>query len=359
MTEKSPVRTVDDVDQSVLDYAEIKALCVGNPKIKEKMDLEQDLKKLNALHSQYKKNFYRMETALLKTFPAQIKAKERNIENYQADVERLAKNTQMVSEGISPMVIDGISFTERVKAGEAIKAACQSVETTDGVKIGTYRGFELHLSFDKFSQSYVLTARGDMAYPIKLEGNFSTQGVVTRLDNALEKIPEYIASEKESLQNAIEQTKAAEIEVAKPFPYETDIAEKTARVTQLNVELSLDAQKAQKAAEAADVDDDEPDFDFEDEEHEIDEAEIDCESDHDVDVSYTKQANTETITETFETSENGGQGAFISGDIHISKTTVKTPGALDAPQPQGPTPSNIENTPVQKPVKPKRDYFER
>ena len=253
MTEKSPMRTVDDVDQSVLDYAEIKALCIGNPKIKEKMDLEQDLKKLNILHSQYKKNFYRMETALLQTYPAQIKTKERNIQNYHADVERLEKSTEMVSEGISSMVIDGITFTERVKAGEAIKAACQGAITSDGAKIGSYRGMELHLSFDKFSQAHVLTARGDMPYPIKLEGNFSTQGVVTRLDNVLEKIPEYIAAEKERLQNTKEQMKNAEIEVAKPFPHEEEIKIKSARVAQLNIELSLDAQKVQKAEAETEV----------------------------------------------------------------------------------------------------------
>jgi hypothetical protein len=288
MTEKSPVRTVDDVDQLVLDYAEIKALCVGNPKIKEKMDLEHELKNLNSLHSQYKKNLYRMENALLKTYPAQIKAKERNVENYYADERRLAEGTKRVGEGIiSPMVIDGVTFTERVKAGEAIKAALQSVETSEGVKIGTYRGFELLLAFDRFGQNHVLMARGDMPYPIKLEGNFSTQGVVTRLDNALEKIPEYITSEKESLQNTIKQVKDAEIEVAKPFPREAEIAEKTARVTQLNVELSLDAQKAKKTAETAEVDDvdeiddEELDFDFDENEHDIDEPEFDGESDHD------------------------------------------------------------------------------
>lgn len=391
MTEKSPMRTVDDVDQSVLDYAEIKALCVGNPKIKEKMDLEQDLKKLNALHSQYKKNLYRMETALLKTYPAQIKAKERNIENYQADTERLAKGTQKVSEGISAMVIDGTTFTERVKAGEAIKAACQSVDTTEGVKIGTYRGFELHLSFDKWGSDHVLTARGDMAYPIKLEGNFSTQGVVTRLDNALDKIPEYITAEKESLENAKEQMKAAEIEVAKPFPREAEIAEKTARVTQLNVELSLDAQKAQKAAEAPEVEEidgedleygeDEPDFDgaeVDDAEYVLDETEFDDAGDYDVEVPYMEQSNAETITETFETAENGGQGAFVSGDIHHEKTTEKVSTVPDSlQQMQKAVPNNIyvvgikptaateekAAAPIQqaeqKPVKPKRNYHDR
>jgi len=335
MTEKSPMRTVDDVDQSVLDFAEIKALCVGNPKIKEKMDLEHDLRNLTALHSQYKKNLYRMENSLMKDFPAQITAKERNIENYISDEARLAKGTVAVSEGISPMVIDGKTYHERVKAGEAIKAACQSVSSTDGVKIGTYRGFELHLSFNQWTSDHFLTVRGDMPYPIKLEGNFPTQGVVTRIDNVLDKIPEYIKNEKESLENTINQMEAAKIEVAKPFPQEEVMKEKLARVTQLNVELSLDAQKTQEGETNID---------------EIDEADIDGEFEHDAEhdedydleygdeenetyetyESHEHQTNAESITETFEAAENGGQGAFVSGDIHVEKATEKIPAVPDA-----------------------------
>ena len=369
MTEKSPMRTVDDVDQSVLDYAEIKALCVGNPKIKEKMDLEQDLKKLNVLHSQYKRNLYRMETALLKTFPAQIKAGERNIENYHADLERLEKGTQATDSGISPMVIDGITFTERVQAGDAIKAACQSVTTSDGVKIGSYRGFELHLSFDKWSGKHVLAVRGDMPYPIKLEGNFSTQGVVTRIDNALEKIPEYIISEKEGLQNAMEQMKAAELEVNKPFPHEEEIKIKSTRVTLLNIELSLDAQKLQKAEAEVDAP--------EGTEHSTEEKEPLISAGSGLEEKQDKQVNNESIVENYEIAENGGQGAFVSGDIHTEKSTVKTPDASNAPhRPEMAASSGINAAnaskekakpviplhlqPVPKTVKAKqRNYFQR
>ena len=379
MTEKSPVRTVDDVDQSVLDYAEIKALCVGNPKIKEKMDLEQDLKKLNALQSQYKKNLYRMENAVIKTFPAQIKAKERNIENYSADERRLASGTAAVSEGISPMVIDGIPFQERVKAGEAIKAACQSVTASEGIKIGTYRGFELHLSFDSFNQSHVITARGDMPYPVKLEGNFSTQGVVTRIDNVLDKIPEYTVNEKESLQNTINQMETAKVEISKPFAYEDVIKEKAARVAQLNVELSLDAQKAQKAAEAETEGMDVDGGELKTDKNEMKEIGQPISDSHGAEVTQDIQANivnSETIIENFEVAENGGQGAFVSGDIHIEKFTDKASSNLDAPYRQekaidgninGASISNggtkgtaaMQRQPEPKPVKPKRDYFDR
>jgi hypothetical protein len=305
---------------------------VGNPKIKEKMDLEHELKNLSALQAQYKKNLYRMENALMKDFPALITAKERNVENYTADKERLAKGTVTVSEGISPMVIDGKTYHDRGKAGEAIKAACQSVSTTDGVKIGTYRGFELHLSFDKLNQDHRLTVRGDMPYPVKLEGGFPTTGAVTRIDNALERIPEAIRNETESLENILAQVEAAKIEVAKPFPQEEIMKEKLARVTQLNVELSLDAQKAQDGVaetgeiDEADIDDDfehdaelDEDFDleYEDEEHETDEP-------------YEHQTNSENITETFEVADNGGQGAFVSGDVHVEKSTEKIPAVPDA-----------------------------
>jgi len=430
MTEKSPMRTVDDIDQSVLDYAEIKALCVGNPKIKEKMDLEQDLKKLNAIQAQYKKNLYRMETALLKTYPAEIKAKERNIENYAADEQRLAKGTLRVSEGISPMVIDGITYDERSKAGEAIQAACRTVDTKEGVKIGTYRGFELHLSLDSnWSKDHILTVRGDMPYPLKLEGNFSTQGVVTRIDNMLEKIPEYIEDTKESLENTINQMKTAEIEVVKPFPQEVEIKEKTARVALLNIELNLDAQKLEKAGLDKDIDDGIDyftvgivDVEGEDLADDADDAEVDSvevdsglttEFDVGADVSDSIdsigqpaerpmdeiptpssasicalvtqeiQVDAEIITENFELAENGGQGAYVSGNVFLDKSTEKATDTFNVPYQQERTASGINNNIVNlfdndakqntpniansqtqqqaepKPVKPKRSYAER
>ena len=250
MTEKSPVRTMDDIDQSVLNYAEIKALCVGNPKIKEKMDLEQDLKRLNALYSQYKKNLYSMESAILKKYPIQIRSREQNMANYLADEVTLNAKTQKVNEGISPMMIKGVTYHDRAKAGEAIKEACKQLATVgiaNDTHIGTYRGLDLYLLYSLITNEHRLTAKGEMPYPITLESNFSAQGVVTRLDNVLDKIPEYIKREKANLQNTINQMETAKIEVMKSFPHEAELKKKTARVAELNVELSLDAQKTSSA----------------------------------------------------------------------------------------------------------------
>ena len=337
MTEKSPVRTVDDVDQSVLDYAEIKALCVGNPKIKEKMDLERDLKDLGALSAQYKRNLYRMETALLKHYPIEIKTKERNIENYAADEKRLAKGTVLVAEGISPIVIDGVQYDERIKAGEAIKAACESVKSVEGVKIGTYRGFDLHLSMDKWSSYHILTVRGDMPYPIKLENNFPTQGVVTRIDNALEKLPEYIDTEKESLENTINQMKTAEIEVKKPFPQESEMAEKTARVAQLDTELSLDAQKSQQAETPVAIG-------YGEERHTPLEKFAFFRHGYFGDEEFESQTFDESIVDNFEITEDCGQGAYVNNDAQVVTNAEKAPSKVDLPvKNESPVVKNIAN----------------
>ena len=382
MTDKSPMRTVDDVDQSVLDYAEVKALCVGNPKIKEKMDLEQDLKKLNALQSQYKRNLYRMEDALLKRYPAQITAKEQNIENYIADEKRLAANTVKVTEGISPMVIDNVSYSNRNKAGEAIRSACKDIfEMQDsllaenrikGHIIGTYRGFDLHLSYDRVSNLHILTLKGDMPYPIKLQSDFPTQGVVTVIDNLLDKIPQYIESEKEGLQNTKDQMEAAKIEIAKPFPQEAELKEKASRVALLNAELSLEAIKAAEAAEQNTEDDskEHPEYGKQPEntEHgepvkqekppEHENTDIEHDSDYDIeidddieseeqtseeifasvadsfgtDIIHETQINSESIGENFEIADNGGKGAYVNSDIVVNKTTEKASDMAEVPQ---------------------------
>ena len=385
MTEKSPVRTVDDVDQSVLDFAEVKALCVGNPKIREKMDLEHDLKTLNALQGQYKKNLYSMESALLKKYPKDIATKTQNIENYTADKQRVEAETVIVSEGISPMVIYGIQYNERAKAGEAIKEACQNITTTEGEKIGTYRGFDLHLAFSTKIYQHYLVAKGDMSYPVYLDGDFSAEGAVTRLENTLDKIPQYIEEEKDSLQNTINEIKNAEVEVKKPFAQEAELKEKTARVAALNIELTLDAQKLQKEPTETVADK----FYIEDYGYGLTVSEkfaafadrfVDDTS-YDNKDSQENSESTEAIVENFEVAENGGQGAFISGDIHVEKSTENVSAVPDSiQQVQKAAPNNVHivgtkpltadekaNTPntqpqqqaTQKPVKPKRNYHVR
>ena len=363
MTEKSPVRTIDDVDQSVLDYAEVKALCVGNPRIKEKMDLEQDLKKLNALQGQYKKNLYSMESALLRRYPNQIAAHKQNIENYTADEQKMNAGTVRVSEGISPMVIYGTQYSERTAAGEAIKEACQNITSTEGAKIGTYRGFDLHLYFDTRTNQHCLSAKGDMPYPIMLGADFAIDGLVTRLDNVLDKIPQYIEDEKDSLQNTIHEMENAEIEVKKPFAQEGELKEKTARVAALNIELTLDAQKLLKEPKAITEDSyDNENFGVglsasekfasfagrfvDDATQENQGSQTIQEATQENSHNNENTENKEAIVENFEVADNGGQGAFINGDIHIDKSsdnpTEKTSAIPEALQQiQKAAPNNI------------------
>jgi len=248
MTEKAPMRSMDDIDESVLNFAEVKALCVGNPKIKEKMNLEQDLKKLTILQNQYKRNVYSMEDAIIKKFPLQIKAKEQNIENYTSDKSRLDTNTAQTEEGgISPFKVNGRIYTKGIDAGQAIKLALQKIKTTEGDVVGSYRGFDIHLSFDKHSMNHKLALKGAMNYEIALESDFSTKGLVTRMDNALQKIDSQIKDEQEHLENIKKQLQTAEVEVKKPFAKEQEIKEKTQRLTALDIELDIDAQRSMRA----------------------------------------------------------------------------------------------------------------
>ena len=248
MTDKSPVRSMDDVDQVVLTYAEIKALCVGNPRIKEKMDLERELQRLNLLQAAYRKTVYSLETNINSTYPSLIAEAKKNIANYTTDNNTLSASKE-------PMIINGVKYSERTDAGQAIKEACrnatgsESTTSGNGAKIGSYRGFDLHLSYDAFDKQHVLVVKGAMPYPIKLESDFAVSGIVSRIDNMLDKIPSYIANEKAALENCNQQLEQAKIEALKPFAYTDEIKEKTARLAQLDVELSLDAAKINSEAE--------------------------------------------------------------------------------------------------------------
>jgi len=250
MTDKSPVRSMDDVDQVVLTYAEIKALCVGNQRIKEKMDLERELQRLNLLQAAYRKTVYSLETNINSTYPSLIAEAKKNIANYITDSNTLSAPKE-------PMIVNGVKYSERADAGQAIKEACRNAtgsETAtsgDITKIGSYRGFDLHLSYDAFDKQHVLVVKGTMPYPIKLESDFAVSGIVSRIDNMLDKIPSYITSEKAALENHNQQLEQAKIEALKPFAYEDEIKEKTARLAQLDVELSLDAVKAGDATLAS------------------------------------------------------------------------------------------------------------
>jgi len=244
MTDKSPMRSLEDIDKLTLNYAEIKALCVGNPKIKEKMDLEQDIKKLTVLQLQHKKNIYNLQDSIAIHLPKQLFVAKNNITNYKSDLETAKTNTKAVEEGyINPLEVQGQNYNKRSDAGEAIKEALKLTATKDGAIIGAYRGFKLHGSYDIFTNEYVVTLKGEMNYPIKLEQGFSGAGIVTRLDNIIEKIQAYVKTETNKQENILEQIETAKTEVEKPFAKENELKDKIARVTALTTELSLDANR--------------------------------------------------------------------------------------------------------------------
>ncbi|MBQ8697647.1 MAG: helicase, partial [Schwartzia sp.] len=152
MTSKSPVRSAEDIDETALSYAEIKALCTGNPHIKEKMDLDIDVQRLKLMKSSYLSQKYALEDAIVKSFPQQISALEQRIEGYTADMARAAENTHPNDDGFSPMVIEGKTYTEKKAAGSAILEACHNMASPDPIPLGSYRGFEMELFFETFSK---------------------------------------------------------------------------------------------------------------------------------------------------------------------------------------------------------------
>ena len=238
MTSKSPMRSAEDVDETALSYAEIKALCSGNPKIKEKMDLDVAVQKLKLLKSSYLNQKYSLEDRVLKEFPAKIKALEQRIEGYAADATHLEANTHPNEDGFSPMVIEGTTYTEKKAAGSAILAACQSMSSPDAIPLGTYRGFAMELYFETFSKEYRITLQHDLTHTVSLGDSVS--GNIQRIDNVLSDFAAQRQRCVEQLENTQVQLETAKAEAAKPFPQEEELRAKSARLDELNIELNMD-----------------------------------------------------------------------------------------------------------------------
>ena len=237
MTSKSPVRSCDDVDEQALSYAEIKALCAGNPLIKEKMDLDIDVAKLKVLRADYQSKHFRLEDQLLKYFPAEIEAQQSRNRGFEADIKTVAAHP-LPKEGFVGMEIGGKHFSEKDAAGEAILALCKETKSTEGIPIGSYRGFQMELSFDTFSKEFQITLKGEMSHKVSL--GTDARGNLTRLDNALAGITTRLERGQAQLENLRNQQAAAEVELAKPFPQEAELAEKSARLAELDAALSMD-----------------------------------------------------------------------------------------------------------------------
>ena len=227
MSSKSPVRSCDDVDESVLSYAEIKALCAGNPLIKERMDLDIEVARLKLLKSSYQNQRYRLEDNLLKYFPQKIKIIKNSIEGYENDIKRIENNTHLQDEGISPMIVGNVTYTNRSEAGTALIEAAKKLKPADFIKIGEYRGFEMQIKYNLFDGSFETKLKGNMSYGTNLGSDGA--GNITRINNTLEEIPELIKLAQAELENLYIQAKNAEDELKNPFKYEKELNEKIQR----------------------------------------------------------------------------------------------------------------------------------
>ena len=237
MTSKSPVRSCEDVDEQALSYAEIKALCAGNPLIKEKMDLDVQVAKLKVLKADHQSQKFRLEDKLLTKFPAEIQETNAHIAGLKADAQLAAAHPQGKEE-FCGMTIKGVTYDEKKTAGERLVLACSELPNAEEKVIGSYRGFELSLRFDTFRSEYQALLKGQRKYTVPLGtdplGNF------IRLDNSLNNFPERINSAENELATLHQQQAAAQIEVEKPFPQEEELAEKSARLAELNAQLDVD-----------------------------------------------------------------------------------------------------------------------
>ena len=237
MTSKSPVRSCEDVDEQALSYAEIKALCAGNPLIKEKMDLDVQVAKLKVLKADHQSQKFRLEDKLLTKFPADIRETNAYIAGVKADAQLAAAHPQ-VQEGFCGMTIRGVTYDEKKTAGERLVLACSELPNAEEKVIGSYRGFELSLRFDTFRSEYQAILKGQRRYPVAL--GTDPLGNIIRLDNSLNNFPERINSAENELATLHQQQAAARIEVERPFPQEEELAEKSARLAELNAQLDVD-----------------------------------------------------------------------------------------------------------------------
>jgi len=247
MTSKSPVRSCEDIDETALSYAEIKALCAGDERIKEKMDLDIDVSKLRLLKASHQSQQYRLEDNLLKYFPEQIERNKGFIAGLESDMKTLAEHPHP-KDGFAGMVVRGDTLTDKDNAGAAILEACKEVKGIDPLEIGSYRGFSMSLSVENFGREFVLTLKGQMTHRVTL--GTDARGNLTRIDNALASMPERIQNVHSQLENLRSQMEAAKAEIGKPFPQEAELQEKSARLAELNALLDIDGKApAQQQAE--------------------------------------------------------------------------------------------------------------
>ena len=237
MTSKSPVRSCEDIDETALSYAEIKALCAGDERIKEKMDLDVDVARLKLMKANHQSQQYRLEDNILRYFPEQIEQAKGFIAGFEADMQTLAAHPHP-KDGFVGMEVRGDLLTDKENAGAALLDAFKEVKGLEPLPVGTYRGFQMSLTVEDFGRNFILTLKGQMSHRVELGKD--PRGNLTRIENVLNAMPERMAVQQSRLDNLYAQIETAKAELGKPFPQEEELRQKSARLAQLNIELNID-----------------------------------------------------------------------------------------------------------------------
>lgn len=240
MSARSPVRACEDIDEAALSYAEIKALCAGDERIKEKMDLDMAVAKLKLLKANHQSQQFRLEDNLIKRFPEQIEQTKERIRGYEKDMQTLESHP-LPQEGFVGMTMGSTQLRDKEAAGKAILDACKAIHGLDPVLIGKYRGLDMYLSLEDFGKTFRMTFKGVMAHPVEL--GTDARGNLTRIDNALAGLPERLEKQRTMLDNLHAQVAAAKDEVGKPFPQEEELRTKSARLTELDALLNMESER--------------------------------------------------------------------------------------------------------------------
>ena len=238
MTSKSPVRSCEDIDETALSYAEVKALATGNPYIKEKMDLEIDVSRLKLVKANYQSQKYAMEDRLLKYFPREVKLTEERIAGFKADMSLYERHK---TEDFPGMVLNGVNYAEKKDAGAALIETCKAQTSPELKEVGSFRGFALLLSYDTFGKTFKLTLKGTLSHTIDLGSDI--YGNIQRMENAFDMFPTRLNACEQALANIQTQIENAKAEVEKPFAQEDELRTKSARLAELDAMLNMDKRE--------------------------------------------------------------------------------------------------------------------
>ena len=237
MTSKTPVRSAEDIDETALNYAEIKALAAGNPLILEKTQLEADVGKLKILKQNHLNQIYQLEDKIAKFYPQQIQALTESINGLNEDIGVRENETKANKDGFSPMIINGKTYTEKKEAGTKLLEECKKITSTDIIDIGKYRGFNMKLQFDSSDKNFTLFLKNKLSHKVEL-GN-DVNGNITRIDNVLSSLEESLKTCQNRLQENEEQLENAKNEVNRTFDKEDDLKQKQKRLNEVNSLLNL------------------------------------------------------------------------------------------------------------------------